>query len=138
MLRSARGFNLLELMVVLIIISILVTLAVPTYLNSIEKAAASEGVHLLGELRSAQLRYRNECPTACYATNIALLDVEFTAQRYFTINLAGSYDGQVARVDRNNNRRPATFGAYFLTINRDGQITCAGGNANDCRRVQTW
>ncbi|HAJ56870.1 MAG TPA: hypothetical protein DCL35_03760 [Candidatus Omnitrophica bacterium] len=51
------GFTLIELVVVVIIMSILVALAVPTYTNTKEKALDKEAVMALKLIRSASKQY---------------------------------------------------------------------------------
>jgi len=57
MLKNKKGFTLIELMVVVIIVGILAAVAVPLYTGHVKKAMASEGVALLGSVRTAELAY---------------------------------------------------------------------------------
>jgi len=52
-----KGFTLLELLIVVIIISILAVIALPQYIKTIEKARSVEAVINIGSLRVAIERY---------------------------------------------------------------------------------
>jgi len=51
---SRKGFTMVELLVVLIILAILVAVAAPMYLNNVKRARASEAVAILGQVRQAE------------------------------------------------------------------------------------
>ncbi len=53
-----KGFTLVELLMVVIIIGILVTLAVPNYYRSIERTKAGKAKAAMDAIRKAQLQYR--------------------------------------------------------------------------------
>jgi type IV pilus assembly protein PilE len=55
-----RGFTLLELLVVIIIIGILATLAMPQYLKSTERAKGAKARNALGLISRAEKMYRAE------------------------------------------------------------------------------
>ena len=66
-----RGFTLIELMIVVVIVAILVGIAYPAYVDQMRKARRSEGKALLMELMSAQERHYTENGT--YTTNFTQL-----------------------------------------------------------------
>ncbi len=53
-----KGFTLVELLMVVIIIGILVTLAVPNYYRSIERAKAGKAKAAMDAIRKGELQYR--------------------------------------------------------------------------------
>lgn len=69
-----RGFTLLELIVVIIIIGILATLGVTQYTKMLEKGRTAEAKMILGTIRTAQEAYKFE--RGSYATTITDLPVE--------------------------------------------------------------
>ncbi|MCR5504474.1 MAG: prepilin-type N-terminal cleavage/methylation domain-containing protein [Elusimicrobiaceae bacterium] len=54
MKTNKKGFTLMELLIVVVMISGLVAIAYPSYISSIERARASEAVTMLGAIKAAQ------------------------------------------------------------------------------------
>ncbi len=127
-----KGFTLLELLIVVIIIGILAAIAIPQFFKVAERARASEGVNVLGAVKSAQLRYYAE--HGHLATGLSELDAEIGQLKYFqNLQVVGTdnYDPtsatrDLATIDRNNTDNPG-YGNYTLHMHHDGSITCAGG-----------
>jgi len=58
-LRSnKKGFTLVELLMVVIIIGVLVTIAIPNYTRAVERSKGSKAKGTLDAIRKAQLQYR--------------------------------------------------------------------------------
>ncbi len=85
--RKDSGFTLLELIIVVIVIGILASIALPRYLQVAEKGRISEAKSMLGALRSAQLRYAAQY--SAFTTNYNNLDINSTASRYFVPSVTG-------------------------------------------------
>jgi len=58
--RNQKGFTLVELMIVVIIVGILAAVAIPMYQGATERAKASEAVAALGTIRGAMRVYYAE------------------------------------------------------------------------------
>jgi len=58
--NKAGSFALIEIIIAVLIISILVVLALPNYVRSVERAKCAQAIHILKSMRSAALSYFNE------------------------------------------------------------------------------
>ncbi len=54
------GFTLMELMLVVMVIAILVSISIPSYINTTERARAREAISTLESMRAAELAYASE------------------------------------------------------------------------------
>ena len=72
-----RGFTLLELLMVVIIIAILASLALPQYFRVTERSRSGQVVQLLGSVRSSEMRFKANNINNVYefAANLPGLDL---------------------------------------------------------------
>ncbi len=61
--HARQGFTLIELIIVVIVIGILATVAVPQYLKAVERAKGGKARHALGVIAQAEKMYRAENDT---------------------------------------------------------------------------
>jgi prepilin-type N-terminal cleavage/methylation domain-containing protein len=61
-MTKRHGFTLLELLMVVIIIAILASIALPQYLRAAERTRATEALQILSAMRLSELRYRDQHP----------------------------------------------------------------------------
>lgn len=90
---NKKGFTMLELLMVVIIIGILATLALPQYMGFIEKARATEAISTIGTIRTAQNLYKLE--TGTYSSDINALAITVPtsgAGTYWTYGVTGASD----------------------------------------------
>src|SRR3954462_2478491 len=85
--RGRKGFTLVELAVVIIIIGILAAFAVPRFLDSVERSKAGEALNFLSAVRSAQERYQIRQGT--YADDLTKLDIQMPEPKYFSVGTPG-------------------------------------------------
>ena len=103
MFLNKRGFTLLELMIVVIVIGILASIAIPQYVHTIERARGAEALVNLGSIRGSMQRYwidqlarigRGSYMGASLAAGLNQLDIDDpndgTAWRYFDYSLISS------------------------------------------------
>ena len=118
------GYTLLEVLTVGIVLSVLASLAIPSYLFSLEKAKAGEGLQILQALRSAQKAYYEE--HGSYANDIADLDISIPTSKYFDPPVLSTAN-PIAYVQRT--------GSYKLLTTDTGTITCSGGPSGYCTKL---
>jgi len=147
LLKNTQGFTLIELVVILIIIGILVSLGMPQYIITVERARATEGIYVLGVVRHTQLRYFqavNRFIDNCVIDetlsdpDCAGLDITAPTPRFFSNPAAQLFAGFsiVGTVTRNNNSRSGFFGPYVLYIAGNGNVCCDdAGVAGTCNRL---
>ena len=139
--RSQSGFTLVELMIVVIVIGILATVAVPMYQLIPERSRATEADAALGAIRSAMRVYYGEHGTYVNANFVnggavtawGILSVSDTdlAGRYFSTECY-TFDGGAPTAntftiecDGANSTAPYASEAngIVVTIDQDGEIT---------------
>lgn len=87
-----RGFTLLELIVVVIIVGILAAIGFAQYTTLVEKGRAGEAKLILGQLRTAQELYYEQYRTYASVANLPVDDVPeaVRATNYFTYTCGAS------------------------------------------------
>ena len=78
-----KGFTLVELAVVIVIIGVLAAFGVPRFLKSVERSKAAEAFAYLSAVQSAQERYQAQFGT--YASDLSTLDTVLVAPTYFDL-----------------------------------------------------
>ncbi|MBI4309397.1 MAG: prepilin-type N-terminal cleavage/methylation domain-containing protein [Candidatus Omnitrophica bacterium] len=114
-----KGFTIIEIIIVVVMLGILASIAVPRVIGPNEQITSSEGRQTLTTLLGAQKRFFMENNNT-YANNINSLDVDIPASNYFAAPNINNNAAQLASVARANGP------VYTLSINDTGVITCAG------------
>jgi type IV pilus assembly protein PilA len=124
---TRKGFTLVELAVVIVIIGVLAAFGVPQFLKSVERSKAAEAFNYLSAVRSAQERYISKegvyCDNSGYTGGA--LDINQGAPKYFTVGEMTGTTGtggndedwslKLARI-----ASTSAYGSYTVTFSKDG------------------
>ena len=137
LMKNKKGFTLVELMVVLVIVGILASFAIPRFSKSVYKAKASEFPTVLRAIYQAELSCRDE--TGMFAP-IAELDIDEES-----INASDLFEYAVTSADwasgfiASATVKAPGFGrakaGYKATIDQEGS---KGGDKEVVAYVKTW
>lgn len=127
------GFTLLEVVVVVIVLAILASIAVPRYTRALERSRAAEGTYFLGTLLSSMERYnleQGQFPSNQIFSSTTGLDIDVPTLKYFTsgtrVWASCSSAFPCATVYRNASP------TYTLAIRRDGTVYCVPAGSQEC------
>jgi len=123
--KNHKGFSLVELSVVVIIIGVLAAFGIPRMLKSVERSKAAEAFQYLATVRAAQERYQARQGT--YAQVLTDLDMEQSAPKYFSVGTVGP--GETSSLENSwkltltRQGASAGYGAYTVTFTQNGYDT---------------
>ena len=127
-MKRQHGFTLLELMMVVIIIGILASIALPGYLRAAERARAAEALQVLAAIRSSEIRFRAQDPGGLYQIAMANLDIDVPGVGGNPPSLNWTFNNLGAAVPLTNataTRTGGQFATNTIEIDLDSGATCA-------------
>jgi len=117
-----RGFTLVELAIVIVIIGVLASFGVPRFRDAVERSKAGESMNYLSAVRAAQERYHAREGT--YGDEMSDLDISIPVPKYFSVGAfaAGSTDDLEDSWQLTLTREGASagYGAYTVTFTETG------------------
>ena len=138
--RNQKGFTLIELMIVVVIIGILAALAIPRFMKATTKSKQSEAKQVLKQIYTMQRTYRQAndiywTPTAGNASAaapnaFAELGVEIMTTARYTYSIAGvsattfTATATVSDPGLDDDAAPDTW-----TIDQDGDLVCTSDDS---------
>jgi prepilin-type N-terminal cleavage/methylation domain-containing protein len=120
--QVGKGFTLVELAVVIVIIGVLAAFGVPQFLKSVERSKAGEAFNYLAAVRSAQERFIAK--QGVYTSNVTDLDITQVPPKYFvvgtmTVNTSiGGSPSWFLTLTRNSSN--SSYGDYTVTFTQNG------------------
>ena len=111
-----KGLTLLELLVVMIVISIMASIAYPMYLKVVARSRESEGWIFLATIRSAELRYYTQNEEV-FTTDPNKLDLDVTSTPFFNYLIT---QGPLTVFTATANPKAACSGCRTLCLDNAG------------------
>jgi prepilin-type N-terminal cleavage/methylation domain-containing protein len=117
-MNNKSAFTLLEIVITVVILSFLISMALPRYLITLEKTKTAEAMNILTALKDAQILYKYE--NGAYTATPGDLDV--------TIPTPANFNDPTVAADpiASIQRKTGAPYDYTLTIDANGAIKCAG------------
>ena len=112
--RSEKGFTLIELMIVVVIVGILASIAIPKFSAMISKAKSTEAKSILNQIISLEVSYyySNSAYVAFDNVDVSAIDFQLPSNAKFDYKFVDNGDGTGLATATEN-----------VDLNGDGDIT---------------
>ena len=128
---NKKGFTLMELLIVVLLIGILAGIAIPQYFNAIERQRSVEALGVLGDIEKAQMRYAaiNEA----FTTDFSNLDIDLgdttSGSTYETKNFTYTLNAANATAERKSG--DYTIKIIYSGIESGTKTVCCESSKDD-------
>ncbi len=127
--KARHGFTMVEIIIVVVMLGIMASVALPKIIAPNERVRASEGMHILSSIKMAQQAYAlDHGGTYLAAGNLGSLDIVIPQSLNFaapdTVDGTGGFLATIARCTVAAVTCTQPGRAYTLKINTVGKITC--------------
>ena len=113
------GFSLVELTIVVVILGVLATFAVPRFMSSVERTKASEAFNYLSQMETAQARYNAE--NGRYANSTSQMDIDLDRPEFFSVSGPYSSNWETKwEMKLTRNGASSGYGRYTVVFDQDG------------------
>jgi prepilin-type N-terminal cleavage/methylation domain-containing protein len=120
--KNQKGFTLVELAIVIVIIGVLASFGVPRFRDAVERSKAGEAMNYLSAVRGSMERHASR--EATYAAELTELDISIPAPKYFTVGaIAAGSSGDLEdswTLTLTREGASAGYGAYTVTFTEQG------------------
>jgi type IV pilus assembly protein PilE len=119
--RNSKGFTLIELMIVVVIIGILAALAIPRFMKASAKSKTSEAQLLLKQIYTMERSYKQQYDT--YSADLAAIGVVIPGNANYDYTIVADATSFTATADWPNPGLDDDATPDTWTIDEDGVIT---------------
>lgn len=119
-----KGFTLIELLMVVIVIGVLLSIAIPNYMTSIEKSKAGKAKQSLQSIRSSESWYRAHMDE--YTNDITILEDWGLPLPAITADTDWAYTVESATailIEIRATRQDGPYTGEFISMNEEGMLS---------------
>ncbi|HOX22672.1 MAG TPA: prepilin-type N-terminal cleavage/methylation domain-containing protein [Elusimicrobiales bacterium] len=117
---NKKGFTLVELAVVIVIIGVLAAFGIPRFREAVERSKSGEAFNYLASVRASQERY--QARMASYAATLSNLDINTPSPKYFSLwETTADDDSWILVLQRTG--KSAGYGPYTVIFTEIGYST---------------
>ena len=131
-MRKTKGFTLIEILIVVVILGILASMILPRLLSQTERGVIAEAQQMLGAIRTAQTRTEDLGGGTGYQTITSCGVSACTASEWTTIGMTAPTTGM------GNFNYACTAGTTVCTATRVGGGAAHAGNTIQLNQTGAW
>ena len=130
-MKTRKGFTLLEMMIVVVIIGILAAAALPMYAEYVKKSRTGEAKNALGDIRTMQLAYYDDIMLGNHSYAVDITALKWTTDSGTTVGKSPAFytfsTGPLESVATSPNADTVPDGMTALYLTHQGVLSTATG-----------